>query len=383
MTPVVSFVVPCYKLGHLLAECIQSILGQSFRDLEVLIMDDCSPDNTAEVGQLFKDERVRYIRNEVNLGHLPNYNKGISMARGKYIWLISADDCLRRPYAVERYVQMFEAHPNVGYVFCPGVDLCNGQEDGILGYSVLAGKDTVFEGRRFLTKLIHENRIVAAAGMVRRECYEKAGMFPLDMPWGGDWYLWCLFAYHFDVAYLAEPLVCYRRHTSSMTHILMENDMGACYSDDIRIPWNIKALADKDGCREVSRECLRSIAAEYARRMVGKHYKAAESYSVMTNEQFEESLARNTAKPSEREWVRALVYARMADQYYERGQFALARRFYYKSLRRDPWASKIWAKGLLVSCGKLGVEFRRKLPGLRRALNKRGRTNMNALSTSQ
>ena len=103
-TPTVTFVVPCYKLAHLLPECINSILSQSFRDLEILIMDDCSPDNTADTARSFQDSRVRYIRNDQNLGHLRNYNNGIALARGKYIWLISADDYLRRPYVLENYV---------------------------------------------------------------------------------------------------------------------------------------------------------------------------------------------------------------------------------------------------------------------------------------
>src|SRR6266853_4290713 len=88
--PTVSFIVLCYKLAHLLPECVNSILSQTYFDFEVLIMDDCLPDNTPEVAQSFADPRVRHIRNDPNLGHLRNYNKGIAMAHGKYIWLISA-----------------------------------------------------------------------------------------------------------------------------------------------------------------------------------------------------------------------------------------------------------------------------------------------------
>lgn len=67
-----SFVVPCYKLAHLLAECVSLILAQTFEDFEVLIMDDCSPDNTMEVATSFRDRRVRYVRNDRNVGHLRN-----------------------------------------------------------------------------------------------------------------------------------------------------------------------------------------------------------------------------------------------------------------------------------------------------------------------
>src|SRR5438477_10603599 len=111
--PTVTFVVPCYKLAHLLPDCLRSILSQSFGDFEILVMDDCSPDHTGEVARSFKDSRVRHVRNDPNLGHLHNYNKGIALARGAYIWLISADDCLRRPYVLERYVQQMDRHPSV------------------------------------------------------------------------------------------------------------------------------------------------------------------------------------------------------------------------------------------------------------------------------
>src|SRR5579884_253411 len=178
MTPTVSFVVPCYKLGHLLPECVNSILEQTYGDFEILIMDDCSPDNTPEVARSFTDPRVIHVRNEPNLGHLRNYNKGIGLARGEYIWLISADDRLRQPYALERYVTVMDANPKVGFAFCPGVGLQHGAETRLLGYSVLAQQDRIFPGRELFVKLLEGNSVLAASGMVRRAAYDKVGAFP-------------------------------------------------------------------------------------------------------------------------------------------------------------------------------------------------------------
>jgi glycosyltransferase involved in cell wall biosynthesis len=61
MTPIISFVVPCYRLAYLLEECIDSILCQTYANFEVLVMDDCSPDNTPQVALSFQDPRVKYI----------------------------------------------------------------------------------------------------------------------------------------------------------------------------------------------------------------------------------------------------------------------------------------------------------------------------------
>src|SRR6478609_6542390 len=203
--PTVSFVIPCYKLAHLLPECVNSILSQSYGDFEVLIMDDCSPDNTAEVACSFQDPRVKYVRNDPNLGALANYNKGITMSRGKYVWLISADDYLRRPYVLQRYVEVMEANPRVGFVFCPCVGVLNGKETGKLDWSAYGDRDLIVNGSVFLQKLLHYNLVLAPAALARRECYEKISLFPtnvvwsgvpIDLIWGGDWYLWCIFALH-------------------------------------------------------------------------------------------------------------------------------------------------------------------------------------------
>ena len=185
--PRVSIFVPCYKLGHLLADCVNSILSQSYEDLEVLIMDDCSPDDTPQVAATFRDPRVRYIRNQPNLGHLRNYNKAISLCRGEYIWLISADDRLRRPYVVERFVAVMDARPDAGYVFCPVMKFEGDRETELHG--VHGAADAVFDGRAFLRTLVKGNSVPAPAGMVRRSCYEQISVFPLDMPFAGDWYL--------------------------------------------------------------------------------------------------------------------------------------------------------------------------------------------------
>ena len=357
MPPKVTFIVPCYKLAHLLPDCLNSILGQSFENFEVLIMDDASPDNTPEVAASFQDPRVIHIRNASNLGHLRNYNKGISLSRGEYVWLISADDYLRRSYVLDRYVKFLDEHPEVGYVFCPGVKVRAGQEVNALDYSFHGKGDTIFSGRRFLSRLVRENTIVAASGCVRRVCYDKISVFPLDMPWGGDWYLWAIFAFYFDVGYLSEPMVCYREHELSMTNKLMSEDVVHCSAEDIAMPWIFKQKAEESGLRSLARDCLDSAAYEYARRVANNRYRSA---SVgMSLEEFEESLCRHTFQEAERDYVRARVHSFMADHHYWQGDYSRARQQYAAALAKDFWLPKVWAKWMLLSSGKAGNALRR------------------------
>ena len=152
MDPKVTFIVPCYNLAHLLPDCVNSILSQTYEDFEILIMDDCSPDATPEVSQSFKDPRVKHIRNETNLRHLANYNKGIGLARGKYVWLISADDRLCQPYILMRYMQLMESHPEIGYAFCPAIGMQDQVETGLLNYSYLGPEDSIIKGQEFFVE---------------------------------------------------------------------------------------------------------------------------------------------------------------------------------------------------------------------------------------
>jgi glycosyltransferase involved in cell wall biosynthesis len=360
--PTVSFVVPCYKLAHLLPECVNSILSQSFSDFEVLIMDDCSPDNTAEVAKSFQDPRVKHIRNDPNLGHLRNYNKGISLARGRYIWLISADDTLRRPYILERYLAQLEKNPSVGFAFCSGVGLKHGQETGLLSYSVYTDKDRLVLGHELLKRLLKGNFVLAASGLARRECYDRLGAFPLDLPYAGDWYLWCLFALHFDVAYFAEPMVCYREHDGSMTTAMMGNSVESCCEEDVAVPWLIKQRADTAGFCNVSRDCLTALGYIYGRSMVSRKY---DNCMLKTWEQVEASLDRHTSIEDEKIFVRSRACAALADQYFSRDDTVSARRYYKVSLGYDRWNIMVYMKMLLLSLGKSGKSLRKALRSAR------------------
>jgi glycosyltransferase involved in cell wall biosynthesis len=371
--PTVSFVVPCYKLAHLLRECVDSILRQSYGELEVLIMDDCSPDNTPEVAQSFRDPRVQHIRNDPNLGALRNYNKGIAMSRGKYIWLISADDYLRSPDVLRRYVGLMDAQPNVGFVFCPGIGVLDSQETGLVDYSTFGESDRVVPGHDFLKTLLNGNLVLAPAVMARRECYEKITNFPtnliwagerVDLIWGGDWLIWLAISLHHDVGYFAEPMVCYREHEGAMTSILTEVAIRNCFLADVGVPWMIKQMADKLGYPAVARDCLQAVAVEYARHVIGKPYRM--SKSTVSEQDFEDSLVRNTDDEAERAWVRARTYTAIGDWKFAAGDMVEARRCYGEAVRNDPCYTMAQVKRLLLALGKPGEYVRHKL---KRAVN--------------
>lgn len=112
-TPKVSVLIPTYNYGQFLDEAIQSVLAQTFTDYELVIVDNCSTDNTSAVVERYlSDPRITYIRNERNLGLVGNWNKCLDLAKGDYIKMLCADDKFH-PQILEKFVAVMEQHPNV------------------------------------------------------------------------------------------------------------------------------------------------------------------------------------------------------------------------------------------------------------------------------
>lgn len=115
--PLVSIGLPVYNGANYLDEAIASIINQSFTDFELIISDNASTDQTAAICEYWfkKDKRIRYIRNEQNLGAIPNFNQLVHLAKGKYFKWAAHDDKLGKEY-LEKCVHFLENHPN--YVLC-------------------------------------------------------------------------------------------------------------------------------------------------------------------------------------------------------------------------------------------------------------------------
>ena len=356
MDPLVSFVVPCYKLAHLLPECISSILAQTYQNFEILIMDNCSPDNTPEVARSFDDPRVKHVRNEANLGHLRNFNKGIGMSRGKYVWLISADDALRSGLVLQRFVDRIEGNPRVGYVFCRAVNLRGGKEAGIVEWADCGGKDRVWRGAAFLRRLIWSNCIVMSSCMVRKGCYDQLGLFPLDMPYACDWNLWCNFAMHYDVAYFAEPMVRFREHEDSLTTSFNRKDPRICIMDEVTVVCRLRRQAQLAGLGSLRKVCNASIASRLAPALAPR--AAEDEASGLTAADFEATLRDHVQDKKDAEEIRALAYIALGDIQYKSGEYAKAARSYWIGLKLRPWRWKSWMKYLLLRMGSIGIRLR-------------------------
>lgn len=214
--PRVSFIIASYNYGRYVGQTVESLLAQTFEDLEVIVLDDCSPDNSRDVLQKFADEpRVRLIFHEKNQGNIRTYNEGLALARGEFVGIVGSDDYALRADAVARQVAVFDANPKVGFVYSAHTYV----DENSRPFRVFQpwSDDYVRDGLSEFRDLAFRNYVPHTGTLVRRTCHEELGDYDLALPHAGDWELWLRVASRYDVGYISEPLYAYRIHGGNMS----------------------------------------------------------------------------------------------------------------------------------------------------------------------
>ena len=218
----VDVIVPCYRYGHLLRECVESVLTQSLKDVRVLILDDASPDNAHEVGAELarEDLRVTLVRHQVNKGHIATYNEGIDWVSADYMLLLSADDYLL-PGALERAATLLDAHSEVGFVFGRAVELnADGTRTETEPVAGKAGTSPalVLTGIQFIELTGPRNIVPTPTAVVRTALQKRVGGYCIELPHAGDMEMWLRLAANASVGILEALQAVYRRHAVNMSH---------------------------------------------------------------------------------------------------------------------------------------------------------------------
>jgi glycosyltransferase involved in cell wall biosynthesis len=224
--PKVSVIVPNYNHARFLKQRINTILAQTFRDFELILLDDSSTDESRTIlAEYSRNPRVRLELNEANSGSpFKQWNKGVRLAQGEYVWIAESDDYADARF-LERLVPVLEGNPKIQFVFCRS--RCVTEDDRLEGFA-----DTLFAGlypnrweadfcvvgheecRNFM---VHSNVVQnASAVLFRRAAYEEAGGADGSMRLCGDWILWASMMLMGDMGYVAEPLNYFRFHGGSV-----------------------------------------------------------------------------------------------------------------------------------------------------------------------
>ncbi|HET7872094.1 MAG TPA: hypothetical protein VFL42_06245, partial [Terriglobales bacterium] len=220
-------------------------------------------------------------------------------------------------------------------------------------------------GREFLLDLLKGNFILAASGMARKECYERVSYFPEDMPYGGDWYLWCMYALNYDVAFFAEPMVNYRVHDLAMSTVLSKSDMRKIFNDIIGLPTRMRREGERIGDMAIVDRCRETVIGQYAEFLASKEIRNRKSR--ITLDEFEASLARFASSREEQNQIRCRVFCLAGDRFCWQQEFQESAAMYRRALSIRPFMPEVWLKLALLKSGTLGVKVREWLAAVRQA----------------
>ena len=216
--PHISVTVPVYNRAHLVGRTIDCILQQTFQDFDVLIVDDASQDNTAEVVKSYcaRDPRLKLVVNPVNLGLTRNWNKCLDLAAGPLVQIMQSDDLIDSDY-LQLVSDTFEQYPDLGFVaancrYIDANDCVFGSNPSIEPHYYLAGDEAV---KALLTGgYPHVSSII-----IRRACYEEVGKFSEAIWHGPDMEMDVRLAAHYGFYHFGTVHTSFRRHGSNMGNL--------------------------------------------------------------------------------------------------------------------------------------------------------------------
>jgi glycosyltransferase involved in cell wall biosynthesis len=243
--PKVSVILPVYKMEEYVGKAIESILTQTFRDFELIIISEYGNTPASEkVIDSFSDERIRVVKNKERLGLERSLNLAIELSRGEYVANMNADD-ISFPARLEKQVDFLEKNPDVG----------------VLGSTTYAYYES--SGKRILTRpetlpdavswlLLFNSALAAPSVMIRRKILTEIGFFDPNHKYCEDYDFWARASHITKLANLSEPLIEYRIHPTSIT---FEN------SEAQQV--NAMAVALREESRLLGRQVDREIARTY------------------------------------------------------------------------------------------------------------------------
>jgi glycosyltransferase involved in cell wall biosynthesis len=238
--PLISIIVPTYNRAHVLLRAIRSVLSQTFTDFELIIVDDGSTDETSLMVERFASPRVRYLRHNKNSGASSARNTGIEASRGHYIAFLDSDDEWG-PSKLQEQVAIFSrVNAEVGVIY-----------SGFFYDSKPSGKKKQFclnlRGNIHETILIHNPGLNNSSALLKKECFQRCGLFDESLPASEDWDLFIRISERYHFFPVLKPLVTihrdgYRISTDYERRVVAHNKILQKYFNELqRAP---KALAN-------------------------------------------------------------------------------------------------------------------------------------------
>jgi glycosyltransferase involved in cell wall biosynthesis len=257
--PLITIAIPTFNRAALLRGCVQSALSQTYGNIEILVSDNASTDDTEEVLREFDDKRLRVLRQETNIGLLPNWNACVAAARGEYLVLLSDDDRIC-PWFLERCVDVAGKQSQVPILVALS-DLRLSSSGRIIpartsrriGSGLRNGIDVLLEFLR------DEIIVTMCSVILRTETLRLRGGIPLDLPSTADVGAWAPLLLEGKVGFVNEACATYNFHVNSETARL---SVAQVLSDG----WKVANLISRNADERIEVPSLREELKLQARR---------------------------------------------------------------------------------------------------------------------
>jgi glycosyltransferase involved in cell wall biosynthesis len=199
----VSVLMTAFNREQYIQDAIESVLASTYKNFELIIVDDCSIDRTVAIARKYEtlDPRVKVFENKVNLGDYPNRNKAAGYASGKYLKYVDGDDLIY-PWGLEILVNSMEKFDRAGW------GLCSINQDEFHIYPFLLKKEDVFNYNFNFNNLFHR---ASLSSIIKREVFEELGGFSGKRHLG-DFEMWLRLSLQYDVVLMPHGIVWHRIH---------------------------------------------------------------------------------------------------------------------------------------------------------------------------
>lgn len=203
--PKVSIVLPTYNRANLIGRSIQSLLNQTFKDCEIIVVDDFSSDNTEEIVKKIDDPCIHYFRHKANLGAAAARNTGITLSKGEFITFQDSDDEWIKD-KLEKQINKFQSLAEMVDLVYSGFSFVSETSGENISEFVPALKGNVYVN--FLKGCI----LGSPTPIVRKECFQESGFFDESLPSCQDWDMWIRISKYYEFDYVRDNLAKYYVH---------------------------------------------------------------------------------------------------------------------------------------------------------------------------
>lgn len=225
--PLISVCLPCYNGGKYISQCIESILPQSYSNLEIVIIDDCSTDNTCDIIDQYKDERIRVIENNKNIGLVNNWNKCVHLSRGDWVKFVFQDDIIEKNCIAKLFKVASEGFDlvacNRNFIFDSSVsqEIKNNYLSNKKIIESIFNKSNILIGDDFCNAILRYpycNLLgEPTVTLINKRLFSKYGFFNANLIQDCDSEFWVRVGIHAGVAFIPEELASFRVHSNSAT----------------------------------------------------------------------------------------------------------------------------------------------------------------------